>query len=123
MIEISYDNVMNGLNKGINMTCLCPSQMEADHLFRNAIDLWYVPTFTRVKRVERSLEYGPEDHTAISIRFKNLSSFSEQNWKGFRGIFLIHPDINPDSIRESRVGRELEIMKFNNERYLEQWRA
>ena len=122
MIEISYDNVMNGLNKGIHMTLLCPTQEETQRLWRKGYELWYIEGFSQAKARERSIEYGP-GNDKISIRFKNLEPFISSSWRGFRGIFLLHPDINPDSIRESRVGRELEEMQLHNERYLDQWRA
>ena len=119
MIEISYHNVMNALNKSIHMTLLSPTQCETDRLFRRAKDLWYIKGFSLVKSSERSIEYGP-DNDKILIRFKELNSFSNGSWRGFRGIFLFHPDINPKSILESR---ELKAMDNHNERYMDQWRA
>jgi len=32
MIEISYDNVMNGLDKGLHMNCICENMRQVDYL-------------------------------------------------------------------------------------------
>lgn len=123
MIEISYPNVMNGLNKGIHMTLLCPTQCEADRLWRRGCELWYIQGFSLAKAAERSIEYGPGDDK-ISIRFKSYETICRhESWRGFRGIFLLHPDITIETIRHSKCGSELEAMEIHNERYLEKWRA
>ena len=122
MIEISYDNVMNGLNKGLNMTCVCPTQCEADKLYRNARALWYVKGMALCKGVERSIEYGPEGFPRLSIRFKCLKNMKEDSWRGFQGVFLIHPEFQPDNL-SSQENRMISDLHEHNIRYLEKWRV
>lgn len=121
MIEISYDNVMNGLNKSIHMSLVCPTQCEADRLFRNGMDLWFIPQFSMAKKAERSIEYGYKlPNGGVSIRFKCFKSMSHQSWRGFRGVFLMHPKMFdlPMSDQEMQTFDE---MNHHNARYVEQW--
>ncbi|AWY09400.1 hypothetical protein vBRpoPV13_43 [Ruegeria phage vB_RpoP-V13] len=126
MIEISYDNVMNGLNKHIHMSLLCPTQEEADRLFRNGIDLWHIDGYSTVKKAERSIEYGYRlPGGPVSIRFKNFKSMSHSSWRGFRGIFLFHPSFDLeffDQLTNAEMN-QVDDMNLHNERYLDQWRA
>lgn len=126
MIEISYDNVMNGLNKHINMSLICPTQEEADRLFRNGIELWHIEGYSSIKKQEREIGYGYRlPGGPVSIRFKNFKSMSHQSWRGFRGIFLFHPSFDLEFF-DSLTGVEMaqvDEMNHHNERYLDQWRA
>jgi len=122
MIEISYDNVMNGLNKGLHMICVCPTQYESDRLYRNARELWYVKGWAICKNVERSIEYGPEGFPRVSIRFKSLNSCRQNSWKGSRRIFLLHPDFNSETL-SSQEEQMISELHQHNMRDLEQWRA
>jgi len=126
MIEISYDNVMNGLNKGISMSLICPTQQEADRLYRNALDLWLVDGYSSAKNQERTINYGYRmSNGPISIRFKSLDSMRYDSWRGFRGIFLFHPCFDLkflDNLPSVRMA-QIDEMNHHNERYLEQWRA
>lgn len=117
MLKLSYHNVMNGLNKGINMTCLCQNQPETDYIFHNAIDLWYVEKWTRIKKIDRSIEYGPEGFVPVVIRFRTLHMFLNSNWRSFQGVFLIHPDLQYGS----RDWNEIEAMNVHNGKYYDQW--
>ena len=129
MIEISYDNVMNGLNKGIHMICVCPTQLESDRLYRNAVKLWYAKGWTICNSVEQTIQYGPEGFPRVFLRFKALKTLREDSWRGFRGVFLLHPDFHPDilSSQNMRLTRQeqqmLSELSQYNERYLKQWRA
>ena len=116
MIPISYDNVMNGLNKSINMKLLCPTRLETFSLFDRACELWYVKDFSRVSRNERLINYG-----SVQIFFHNIEAIHNTNWKGFRGIFLLHPSIEPDKLLP-RIRSMYDEMAAHNIRYLEQWR-
>lgn len=127
MIEISYQNVMNGLNKGINMTGICPTQPEVDRLFRNAADLWYVKDLSKVVFETRQIVFpGSEQHMlrGCIIRFKSLDSVSKDpgGWKGFQGIFMIHPRIHMDDL-SSRENATIAEMQAHNERFLDKWQA
>lgn len=119
-IPISFNNIQRGLNAGVHMTLICPTKPETDRLWRNARELYYIKGFTQFKGTERSIEYGITLDHPISIRFKNLSSFASQSWRGFRGVFLIHPEIYPENII-AREERELREMLQHNTRYADKW--
>lgn len=122
MIEISYNNIMNGINKGLNMICICPTTFEADRLYRNARAIWYVKGFAHCKGVERSIEYGPEGFPRLSITFKPLDYIRQKTYKGFNGIFLIHPDMDYSALHPQTISM-LRELDFHNIRYLEQWQS
>jgi hypothetical protein len=119
MIEISYPNVMNGLNKGLNMRLICWNRDQAAWMFRRVCDLWHVENFSQSSRHSLALVYGPDK---LQIQCHGLNTMTHQNLKGFRGIYMIHPDIHPDNVTdiEHDIIRECSM---NNERYLEKWRA
>lgn len=119
MIEISYPNVMNSLNKGINMRLVCPTQCEADRLFRRACDLWLIKGFTTVSKHSRAIVYGPDK---LLIQCIAMSSTRRDNMKGFRGIFLLHPTFSEDSHKFS-INEMVHEMGYHNERYLDEWRV
>lgn len=121
-IEISYPNVMNCINKGWHSTLVSPTNVVSDWLFDRAIDLWHIDGFSQVKRAERSIEYGPDPK--LSIRFKAIDNMVHSNWRGFRGVFLIHPDINTGKfVTNGQQAQLVQELDWHNERYLEQWRA
>ncbi|WHM52953.1 DNA polymerase [Sulfitobacter phage vB_SupP_AX] len=123
MIEISYDNVINCLNKGLHSTSITPTNQVNDWLFQRAVDLWYIEGFSQVKRAERSIEYGP-GADKLSIRFKAMDNMIHSNWRGFRGVYLLHPDLNRGNFPLNGQQHEfLDELHAHNERYLEQWRA
>lgn len=117
MIELSFDNVNNGLNRGIHMQCWCPTARIADDIFRRARDLYFSPgKRCSAKRTLRSLDiYG------VHLRFKPWNS-SNNNWRGFRGVHMIHPDLSMNFQKQKDFDLYDEMM-FHNERYLDQWRA
>ncbi|AHX00994.1 hypothetical protein HL13_gp33 [Dinoroseobacter phage DFL12phi1] len=119
MIEISYPNVMNGLNKGINMRLVCWNRDHATHLFHRVCDLWHVENFSKASRHSLALVYGPD---RLQIQCYALNMVHEQNLRGFRGVYMIHPEIHPDNTNDLEQ-RTIQEMSLNNERYLEQWRA
>lgn len=123
MIQISYDNVMNCLNKGWHSTLISPTNIVNDWLFQRAIDLWYIEGFSQVRRAERSIEYGPGSDK-LSIRFKPIDGMVHSNWRGFRGVFLVHPDIYTGKFKiNGEISQFLEELDHHNERYLNEWRA
>jgi len=121
MIEISYDNVMNGLDKGLHMNCICENMLQVDYLFHNAKDLWHIKGFSLVKRVERAIEYGPGDDK-ITIKFSSYEQILPDRYRGFRGVFLIHPYLLEEG-HLFRINELVHNLDQHNERYLEQWRA
>lgn len=124
MIEISYDNVMNCLDKGWHSVSVCPTIQTTDWLFQRAVDLWYTEGFSRVNRKERFIEYGITLDQALSIRFKAMDNMIHSNWRGFRGVYLLHPDLNRGNFpMNGQQHGFLDELHSHNERYLEQWRA
>lgn len=117
MIPISYKNVMNGLNKSLSMRLLCPTRGEVDYLFHRACELWYVKDFSQASRREGLITYG-----SVRIHFQNIEAIHNDSWRGFRGVFLLHPSINPDNLMP-RHRSMYDEMVYHNERYLEQWRS
>lgn len=123
MIELTYDNVMNGIRLQLNMVCLCPTHSETDRVYRNALEVLYHPSYSTKKNNERTIDYGCQGGgRGIQIRFKCLPAYTNQNWRGFRGVFLRHPEINP-YILNMQTQEELHMMDLHNERYMEQWRS
>lgn len=116
MIPISYDNVMNGLNKSLNMQLLCPTRQEAYYIFQRAVDLWHIEGFTQVTKTNLSIKYG-----AVYMQFKVFEATHNDSWRGFRGVFMLHPAITPETIMP-RFQKMLEEMEWHNERYMESWR-
>ncbi|ANJ20703.1 hypothetical protein RDp07_gp43 [Roseobacter phage RD-1410Ws-07] len=124
MIEISYDNVMNCLNKGWHSTSICPTNQSTDWLFQRAIDLWYIKGWSTVKRSERSIEYGITVNPTLTIRFKAIDNMIHSNWRGFRGVYLVHPDFfNGRFPIDGEKQQFLDEIDMHNERYLEEWQA
>ncbi|ACL81395.1 hypothetical protein [Sulfitobacter phage EE36phi1] len=72
MIEISYENVKNGLEKQISMTCLCTTQQETDRVFRNALVLWGDLPTTRPHLNERLIDFVDESGKMFCLIFKDL---------------------------------------------------
>ncbi|AWY08838.1 hypothetical protein vBRpoPV14_53 [Ruegeria phage vB_RpoP-V14] len=122
MIELSYENVKNGLDKQISMTCLCTTQQETDRVFRNALVLWGDLPTSRPHLNERLIDMVTESGKMFSLRFQRFEAYASSNWKGFRGVFMLHPSINPQEILP-RMYEQYKEMVAHNERYLEQWRA
>lgn len=119
-MELSFANVNNGLSKGIDMQCYCPTQCEADAMFRRAIWL-YIPeqpdtSGYRISNTDRLLEIR-----YTTIRFTRWDS-SRESWRGFRGVLLIHPHLSMNFTKQ-RDFDYYDDMRFHNERYLDQWRA
>lgn len=119
MIEISYDNVMNGLNKGIHMRLLVPTRQVEDYLFHRAVDLWHIPDFTQVSRHSMAIVYGIEK---IQIQFRVFEAIHNDSWRDFRGIYMIHPDLKREEMMPRFVNLYDELV-LHNERLLERWRA
>ncbi len=117
MIEISYANVMNGLNKGIHMRLLCPTRQETHYMFQRACELWYVKDFSKASQNPYQIDYN-----GVSMRFDNFEYTHNSSWRGFRGIFMIHPDITPENTMP-RFQEMINEMDWHNERYLDQWRT
>lgn len=116
MIELSYWNINNGLAKGIHMSCWCPSMQVADDLFRKARDLWRHEIIS-TKAQNRTLEIN-----YVHLRWRAWSSATDQNWKGFRGVHMVHPDLSTQFNKQKDFDLYNEMM-FHNERHLDQWRA
>lgn len=118
MIEISYDNVMNGMNKGINMNCICLNMPQTKDLFIRACELWHIEGFSKVSRNNRHIDYN-----GLHLRFRSIDQMSRQDgWRGWRGIFLFHPEVLAPGHRFS-INECVREMDQHNERYLDQWRA
>ena len=119
MIEISYANVMNSLNKNLNMRLVCWNRDQAVWLFHRVCELWHIEHFSKASRHSLALVYGPDK---LQMQCYALTSLQDHNIRGFRGVYMIHPDIHPDNVTDSehQIIRELAM---NNERYLDQWRA
>ena len=116
MIELSYWNVNRGLAKGIHMCCWCPSIQMANDLFHKAVDLWRDEIIS-TKIQNRSLEIN-----YVHLTWCAWSSVSKTNWKGFRGVHLIHPNLSTQFYKQQDFNLYNEMM-FHNERHLDQWRA
>lgn len=122
MIEISYDNVMNGLNSGTNMSLIVPTTKVANKLFINACNLWYIKGYCFANKANRSLTIGYPTGKSISIQVRTIGRFiREKDWRGFRGVFLIHPKIE-DKFLTNEEHTLLMEMNQHNLRYLQQWR-
>ena len=119
MIEISYANVMNGLNKGLNMRLVCHTRQEASWLFHRVCDLWHIENFTQASRHSLALVYGP---SKLQIQCVSISGMRPDNLRGFRGVFMIHPKLRDDGHFFS-LNEMVQEMDHHNERYLDQWRA
>ena len=118
---VNYNNIMRGFNTGISMSCICPTHSEADHLFRRAKDLWGVEGFSQISNNSREIQYGPSG-ARLSLRFRNISGMDHGSWKGFRGMFLFHPNFEQSQMTDTEQRLRSE-MGHHNERYREQWRA
>ncbi|UAT28895.1 hypothetical protein PP753_gp63 [Dinoroseobacter phage vB_DshP-R7L] len=121
MLNISYANVMNGLNHNLHMNCICKNMREVDYLFHNAKELWYVKGFSLVKRVNRSIEYGPV-HNQLTIRFSSYEQIMPDRWRGFQGVFLIHPNLRQPG-HLFKINKLIQELDAHNERYMEQWQS
>jgi len=117
MIELSFNNVNNGLHRGVHMQCWCSNRQVADDIFRRAKDLYYSPgRECSAKRTLLSLNiYG------VYLRFKPWDP-SNNNWKDFHGVHMIHPNLSTQFTKQQDFNLYDEMM-FHNERYLDQWRA
>ena len=115
MIPISYDNVMKGLNKSLNMRLLCPTRGETEHLFHRACELWYIKDFSKVSRNPCMIDYGQ-----VTIIFNNFEAIPNDSWRGFRGIFMAHPQLNLNRV-SPRYREIFHEMQYHNERHMESW--
>lgn len=123
MIYISYDNVMNGLNTGINMSLIAPTAAVANELFTRVCDLWFVKGYCAAKKADRSLKYGYPTGKAISIRVRTIDRLDRDgSWRGFRGVFLLHPEIEDEFLTNARSTLIMELNQHNM-RYLKQWQS
>lgn len=113
MFDISYSNVMKGLNLGIHMSNICPSIQVTDYLFRRAIDLWHIEGFSKVFTRKKTIQYGD-----VQIRFRSITLMGHDSYQGFQGIFLFHPNLHPASNKEEQI---LRGMLRINDRYQEPW--
>jgi hypothetical protein len=121
MLELNFKNVMKGIQLQVNMVCLCPTHNETDRVYRNALEVLYHPSYSSKKNTTRVIDYGSQGgRPGIQIRFKCLTSYVNTNWRGFRGLFLLHPETNPN-ILTSQTQEELFLMNSYNERYMKQW--
>jgi hypothetical protein len=117
MYELTYFNVMKGFDLGINMMGISPTEMVNEDIFRRAIKLWYIPSYSLVKRAERAIEYP----SGVGISFRSMDRmFFNNTWKGFRGVFLLHPEINLEQVHPRRFSMFQEMNQYN-ERYKDQW--
>jgi hypothetical protein len=114
MIEISYANVLNGLDKGIHMSLVCRDFNQTDYIFRNAVELWHIQGFTKIMKHE--IMYGD-----VMMRFRNINSMHDSSFRGFRGVFLIHPSLLGLGLKFS-INERVHELQHHNERYLESWR-
>lgn len=119
MIEISYHNVMNGLNKDLNMRLVLWDMNQTKAFFNRVCDLWYIEGFTTIDKRSFSLRYGPDKIIIQCISFNPIRNINNY---GFKGIFMIHPDIHMDILTHSEH-QSIQVIAAHNERYLDQWRA
>ena len=122
MIELCYENVKNGLQKEMSMTCLCTTQQETDHVFRNALVLWGDLPTSRPHLNERLIDFVNDSGKMFCLRFQRFEAYASSNWRGFKGIFMLHPALNPNEMLP-RMYEQYREMTAHNERYLDQWRA
>lgn len=122
MIEISYDNVMNGIQKEMSMTCLCTTQQETDRVYRNALVLWGNLPTSRPYFKERLIDFVTDSGKMFFLRFHVFKAYASKNWRGSNCIFMLHPALNPNEILP-RMYEQYREMAAHNERYLDQWRA
>lgn len=117
MIELTYDNVRNGLRKNISMTGICRSSDDANYVFKRALDIWNIP-FSPTTEKTRCLIHFEE----ITLQFISIKTHFSDNWKSFKGVFMLHPSIKPYDL--SQLKQQILVdMDQHNERYLETWRA
>lgn len=121
MIQINYQNVMNGFNKSVHMRCICPTRMEAERLFHNAVALWYVDGFSLCRHVDLEINYGPNKNRT-ALQFLVLEPMYNSSWRGFHGIYLFHHNIKKEELMP-RYQSMIEEIEWHNERHLEKWRA
>lgn len=114
MIEISYNNVMNGLNKGFNMSLLSPTQEINAYVFNRAVDLWYVAGFSSVSKRDKKIKYGLD---GLLLSFDVFESLFNQEWRAFKGIFLIHPNLKVEEM-VPRFASFYNDLDHHNMRYL-----
>lgn len=122
LIPISFDNVMNGLNKGIHMRLLCPTRHEAHEMYRRAHRLWHIDGYTIVRSVNMELEIGPKDGDRVAIQMKVFEAIHNDSWRGFHGVYMLHPAIERDKVL-LRHAQMLEEMTWHNERFLDKWQS
>lgn len=120
MIEISYANVMNGLNKSLNMRLVCHSHKEAHYLFQRVCDLWYIPEYAQANSSNLVLVYGLD---ALQIQCVSISALKPDNIRGFRGVFMVHPNLMTKQKISDLFPETFQTLEQHNERYLNQWRA
>jgi len=120
MILLSYDNVMRGLNKGMNMLCVSANRHMNREMFANAAELWYVKGFSEIKKQPYQIEYGPAGDR-VAIRFDHLVNMQAGSWRGFRGVFLFHPELEEFKQLSTRQREVLIEMDHRNQRNEEQW--
>lgn len=117
MIELSYANVNNGIRKGIPITAWCPNKYVAEHVFRRAVELY--------GDRQNGITYQPQflslNFNGINLIFKPWSVKGE-NFKGYRGIHMIHPELSMNFTYQKDFDVYAE-MQHLNERYLDQWRS
>jgi len=119
MIEISYQNVTNGINHGINMKLICSSRYQADYLFKNACDLWYIKDFATYNKSNLSLTYGVNP---VFIQCVSILNLTMEQVHGFTGAFLTHPSLISD-VGSFPFNEIIQAMDYHNTRYIDKWPA
>lgn len=120
MIELSFDNVNNALKKGIHVQAYCVNRIQTEDIFRRAVDL-YIPKEETIgyfcNRTDLFLEIQ-----YIALRFRTWESTRLDNWIGFRGVLMIHPDLSTN-FKQQKDFDLYDKMSFHNQRYLDSWQS
>lgn len=117
---LSYDAVMKGFNLGLNMFCVTANRHSNRAIFDNAADLWYIKGFSEIKRHPYQIDYGPLGDR-VCLRFDHLNNMGAGSWRGFRGVFLFHPELEDFKLLSPREREVLIEIDHANTRYQDQW--
>ena len=123
MYDLSFPNVMNGIRVGVNMTLLCPTMDEAQHIYRKAVDVLFHPSYSNKSNQDLTIDYGNRSQKGISIRFKCFKTHANRNWQGFQGVFLFHPALYSRSMVYGRLLEVYDEMQAYNARFDSKWHS
>jgi hypothetical protein len=81
----------------------------------------YIPTkenvpgfFSRKSELLLEIQY-------VALRFRSWEASTRlYNWKGFRGVLMIHPDLST-TFKQQKDFDLYDEMSFHNQRYLDSW--